>query len=254
MKIEEKYKLEKYIKEDGSEVNVYFDMDRQTIWMNQYELSKLFEKSRVTITKRINIIVEIIGKRFSVCSKFAHTGADNKNYEVEFYSNELIDKLALKFRFKKYYEFKEWVSSVFEKSKRDLSKKYEIVEFNDENISLDVNVDYEHDTVWLTQKQIARLYAVSIDNISLHIKNIYSSKELDVTSTFEESSIVQFEVDRYVTRNIKYYNFDMVLAIGYRINSKRGILFRKWASSVLKKYSFNGYAINEKRCLDCQSV
>ena len=254
MKIEEKYKLEKYIKEDGSEVNVYFDIDRQTIWMNQNELSKLFEKSRVTITKRINIIVEIIGKGFSVCSKFAHTGTDNKNYEVEFYSNELIDKLALKFRFEKYYEFKEQVVSIFEKSKRELSKKYEIVEFNDENLSLDVNVDYEHDTVWLTQKQIARLYAVSIDNISLHIKNIYSSKELDLTSTFEESSIVQFEGDRYVTRNIKYYNFDMVLAIGYRVNSKRGILFRKWASSVLKKYSFNGYAINEKRCLDCQSV
>ena len=75
--------------------------------MNQNELSKLFEKSRVTITKRINIIVEIIGKGFSVCSKFAHTGTDNKNYEVEFYSNELIDKLALKFRFEKYYEFKE---------------------------------------------------------------------------------------------------------------------------------------------------
>ena len=101
MKIEEKYKLEKYIKEDGSEVNVYFDIDRQTIWMNQNELSKLFEKSRVTITKRINIIVEMIGKKFSVCSKFAHTGKDNKNYEVEFYSNELIDKLALKLRFEK---------------------------------------------------------------------------------------------------------------------------------------------------------
>ena len=251
MKIEEKYKLEKYVKEDGSEVNVYFDIDRQTIWMNQNELSNLFEKSWVTITKRINIIVEIIEKGFSVCSKFAHTGADNKNYEVEFYSNELIDKLALKFRFEKYYEFKEWVSSVFEKSKRDLSKKYEIVEFNDENISLDVNVDYEHDTVWLTQEQIAFLYDVDRSRISRHINNIYEEKELEEGSTCAENAQVQFEGDRYVTRNIKYYNFDMVLAIGYRVNSKRGILFRKWASSVLKKHSFNGYAINEKRCLDC---
>ena len=253
MKIEEKYKLEKYIKEDGSEVNVYFDIDGQTIWMNQKYLTILFKKDKSVINRNIKMLDSVVADFETTSSIFATTALDGKTYEVEFYSMNLIDKLALKFRFEKYYDFKEWVSSVLEKSKRELSKKYEIVEFNYENISLDVNVDYEHDTVWLTQKQIARLYAVSIDNISLHIKNIYSSKELDVTSTFEESSIVQFEGDRYVTRNIKYYNFDMVLAIGYRVNSKRGILFRKWASSVLKKYSFNGYAINEKRCLDCQS-
>ena len=254
MKIEEKYKLEKYIKEDGSEVNVYFDIDRQTIWMNQKYLTILFEKDKSVINRNIKMLDSVVADFETTSSIFATTALDGKTYEVEFYSMNLIDKLALKFRFEKYYDFKEWVSSVLEKSKRELSKKYEIVEFNYENISLDVNVDYEHDTVWLTQKQIARLYDVSIDNISLHIKNIYSSKELDVTSTFEESSIVQFEGDRYVTRNIKYYNFDMILSVGYRVNSKRGILFRKWASSVLKKYSFNGYAINEKRCLDCQSA
>ena len=170
---------------------------------------------------------------------------------MEFYSNELIDKLALKFRFEKYYDFKEWVSSVFEKSKRELSKKYEIVEFNDENISLDVNVYYEHDTVWLTQEQIAFLYDVDRSRISRHINNIYEENELDKDSTCAENAHMgSLGMQTYTTM---IYNFDMVLAIGYRVNSKRGILFRKWASSVLKKYSFNGYAINEKRCLDCQS-
>ena len=139
----------------------------------------------------------------------------------------------------------------FEKSRIDLSKKYEIVEFNDENLSLDVNVDYEHDTVWLTQEQIAFLYDVDRSRISRHINNIYEEKELDKDSTCAENAHMgSLGMQTYTTM---IYNFDMVLAIGYRVNSKRGILFRKWASSVLKKYSFNGYAINEKRCLDCQA-
>ena len=253
MKIEEKYKLEKYIKEDGSEVHVYFDIDRQTIWMNQKHLTILFKKDKSVINRNIKMLDSVVANFETTGSIFATTALDGKTYEVEFYSMNLIDKLALKFRFEKYYEFKEWVVSIFEKSKRELSKKYEIVEFNDENISLDVNVDYEHDTVWLTQEQIAFLYDVDRSRISRHINNIYEENELEEGSTCAENAQVQFEGDRYVTRNIKYYNFDMVLAIGYRVNSKRGILFRKWASSVLKKYSFNGYAINEKRCLDCQS-
>jgi len=250
MKIEEKYKLEKYIKEDGSEVNVYFDIDRQTIWMNQKYLTILFKKDKSVINRNIKMLDSVVANFETTGSIFATTALDGKTYEVEFYSMNLIDKLALKFRFEKYYEFKEWVCSVFEKSKRELSKKYEIVEFNDENISLDVNVDYEHDTVWLNRRQIALLFNVSVDNVSFHIKNILACGELDNTSVYEDSSATGFDGKTY---KIYMYNFDMILSVGYRVNSKRGILFRKWASSVLKKYSFNGYAINEKRCLDCQS-
>ena len=124
MKIEEKYKLEKYIKEDGSEVNVYFDIDRQTIWMNQKYLTILFKKDKSVINRNIKMLDSVVANFETTCSIFATTALDGKTYEVEFYSNELIDKLALKFRFEKYYEFKKWVGSVFEKSKRELSKKY----------------------------------------------------------------------------------------------------------------------------------
>ena len=89
---------------------------------------------------------------------------------------------------------------------------------------------------------------MTVDNVSFHIKNILACGELDNTSVYEDSSATGFDGKTY---KIYMYNFDMILSIGYRVNSKRGILFRKWASSVLKKYSFNGYAINEKRCLDC---
>ena len=127
---------------------------------------------------------------------------------------------------------------------------YELIKFEDGEFSLDVTVSPIENTVWLTQKQMAELYKVSSDNIGLHIKNILKEKELD-DSTTEESSVVQIEGKRKVKRKTKIYNLDMIISVGYRVNSKRGILFRKWAASVLKQYMMNGYSLNEKRCLEC---
>ena len=93
---------------------------------------------------------------------------------------------------------------------------------------------------------MADLFDVSTDNIGLHIKNIFSSGELDMATT-EEYSVVQQEGNRKVKRRIKFYNLDMITSVGYRVNSKKGILFRKWASNILKKYLVEGYAVNEKR-------
>ena len=247
MKIEEKYKLEKYIKEDGSEVNVYFDIDRQTIWMSQKEMSLLVNKSKSTINEHIK---KLYDNEEKYVSEFGFSESWNKE---KYFNSNVVFKITDKYDFKECDNFKTWALRHLEKSFREnkINKKYEIVEFNDENISLDVNVDYEHDTVWLNRRQIALLFNVSVDNVSFHIKNILACGELDNTSVYEDSSATGFDGKTY---KIYMYNFDMILSIGYRVNSKRGILFRKWASSVLKKYSFNGYAINEKRCLDCQNV
>lgn len=128
-------------------------------------------------------------------------------------------------------------------------KKYELIKFNDGNFSLDVKVSPNEDTVWLTQKDMALLFNVSIDNISLHIKNIINDGELD-QSVFEESSITASDGKKYKT---KIYNLDMIISVGYRVKSKRGIIFRKWANSVLKQYLINGYAINAERIMAYQS-
>ena len=128
----------------------------------------------------------------------------------------------------------------------DKEKNYEIVKFKDEELELDVNVSISEDTVWLSQSDMARLFDVSTDNIGLHIKNILNDGELD-ESTTEESSVVQTEGNRKVMRRIKIYNLDMIISVGYRVKSKRGTLFRKWATNVLKQYLLNGYAINENR-------
>ena len=121
-------------------------------------------------------------------------------------------------------------------------EKYELVKFIDGEFELEVNVSPKDNTVWLTQKQMSILFNVSIDNISLHIKNILK-EELDNT-VYEESSITASDGKKYRT---KIYNLDMIISVGYRVKSKRGILFRRWANQVLKEYLLKGYVINENR-------
>ena len=124
--------------------------------------------------------------------------------------------------------------------------KFELVKFTDNNFEINVRADIDNDTVWLTQKEMVLLFEVSIDNISLHIKNILKENELDISS-IEESSVVQIEGNRKVNRHIKIYNLDMIISVGYRVKSQRGILFRKWANKILKEYLIQGYSINQKR-------
>ena len=116
----------------------------------------------------------------------------------------------------------------------------EIVLFTDGNTEIEVQISPELETVWLTQKQMGELFGVKQATLSEHIKNIIDTGELDETS-------IGFSDKSSGGRKPKIYNLDMILSVGYRVNSKRGIAFRRWASSVLKQYTLNGYAINERR-------
>ena len=123
--------------------------------------------------------------------------------------------------------------------------KNEIIIFEDQEVKLEVNMKDE--TVWLSQQQMAELFDSSRTNIIEHINNIYSSGELDKNSTCQDFRQVRKEGKREVVRNIPFYNLDMIISIGYRVNSKKGIIFRKWATKVLKDYMLKGYAVNQKR-------
>ena len=118
--------------------------------------------------------------------------------------------------------------------------KNEIVLFTDGDINIEVQINPDRETVWLTQKQMEALFDVKHATVSEHITNILASGELDETS-------VGFSDKSSGGRKPKIYNLDMILSVGYRVNSKRGIAFRKWANNVLKQYIIQGYAINEKR-------
>ena len=128
-------------------------------------------------------------------------------------------------------------------------RKYEIVKFVDGELELEVNVSLNENTVWLNQEQLASLFGVNISAVNKHIKNILSENELDELSTISKMEIVRFEGDRRVKRIISYYNLDMIISIGYRVKSRRGVIFRQWANKVLKEYLLKGYVINENRVI-----
>lgn len=114
----------------------------------------------------------------------------------------------------------------------------------DESVQLEVRL--EEETVWLTQAQMALLFGTQRQAITKHIKNIYESKELYKAATSSILEQVQKEGNRFVTRRIEYYNLDVIISVGYRVNTIRGIQFRQWANKVLKDYLLKGYAINQR--------
>ena len=116
--------------------------------------------------------------------------------------------------------------------------------------SIELNVKLENDTVWLTQSQMAELFGVDRTSIVRHIRNIYKSEELDQNSTCAKNAQVRTEGHRSILREIPYYNLDMIISVGYRVNSKNATSFRRWATSVLKQYLIKGYAINQQIKLD----
>lgn len=120
-----------------------------------------------------------------------------------------------------------------------------IVVYNDGELELKVSVNEE--TIWLTQKQLAELFKVSKQNVSLHINNIFNEEELHKKSTVKFFLIVQKEGNREVERNIEHYNLDMIISIGYRVNSFTATKFRQWATKILKNYIQNGYVINSEK-------
>ena len=121
----------------------------------------------------------------------------------------------------------------------------EIIKFVNGDLQLDVTVSQDNETVWLNRNQLAQLFDRDVKTIGKHINNALK-EELD-NSTVAKFATVQTEGNREIQRSIEYYNLDMIISVGYRVKSQNGVIFRKWATSILKDYMMKGYAINEKR-------
>lgn len=126
-------------------------------------------------------------------------------------------------------------------------KNYQLIAFTEDDLSLDVRVDAEKETVWLTQAEMAELFGIERPVVLYHLRTIYRNEELSEEATCTKTVQVQNEGGRAVKRERPIYNLDVILSVGYRVNSKRGIAFRRWANTVLKQYLVEGYALNEKR-------
>ena len=124
------------------------------------------------------------------------------------------------------------------------NKNNEIILFENQGVKLEVNLKDE--TVWLNRQQLAELFDRDIKTIGKHINNALNEELIDIP-TVAKFATVQKEGNREVTRNIEYYNLDVIISVGYRVKSKNGIIFRQWANKILKDYMLKGYAVNQKR-------
>jgi hypothetical protein len=126
-------------------------------------------------------------------------------------------------------------------------RENQIVVYQAKSGALELRADASRETFWLTQQQVAGVFNVQKAAISKHVKNIFESGELDKRSTVSILETIQREGGRLITRNVEHYNLDLVLSVGYRVNSKQATLFRQWATKTLRRYIVNGYAINRSR-------
>lgn len=136
----------------------------------------------------------------------------------------------------------------------DMNREIRYVVYHVEDTDHAVNAVVQNESIWVTQKTMAELFGCSSDNISLHLKNIYSDGELDKSATTEEISVVQKEGSRQVNRKVLFYNLDAIISVGYRVNSKKATKFRIWATGVLKEYMTKGFAMDDERLKQGESV
>ena len=120
-----------------------------------------------------------------------------------------------------------------------------VYEASDGDVQVDVRFDRE--TAWLTQRQMAEVFGTTPENVLMHLRNVFSSGELDADPTTKDFLVVRAEGDRTVRRRLKHYNLDAIISVGYRVNSKRGVRFRQWATRTLREHLIHGYTLNERR-------
>lgn len=133
-----------------------------------------------------------------------------------------------------------------------MNQNNQIIIYNTDEGGVKIDVKLTDETVWLSQAQMADLFQKTIPTINEHIKNVFSERELAENSTIRKFRIVQKEGNREVSRDIDFYNLDVIISVGYRVKSKQGTQFRIWATKTLKEYLLKGYVVNEKRLLDAR--
>jgi hypothetical protein len=127
----------------------------------------------------------------------------------------------------------------------NLNSQITLYQTDDGKVELEVR--FEQDSVWLTQRQMGAVFDTTPENILMHLKNIFKDEELPESSATKDFLAVQSEGKRLVERNLKHYNLDAIISVGYRVNSKRAVLFRQWATQRLREYLVQGYTLNQQR-------
>ena len=236
--------------DDEKKLEILVSEDTNEAWLSLEQIAILFGKSRTTIYR---CIIATYNSHFSesdiVCFKLKHSVPNHENVfklNTKVYSLDFVLKLGEEIDSKKAVLLKQFLDNRINDT---FDKNNNVIVYNNGIVSIDVTVSPLEETVWLTQSLIANLFETSQQNISYHINNIFSEGELDSNSVHKEILYTAPDNKQYLH---DFYNLDLILAVGYRIKSKRAIEFRKWVTSVLKQYLLKGYSIDEHRVLVTQ--
>ena len=225
---EKKYELIKF--EDGDfSLDVNVSPNEETVWLNVHDLAHLFERDEKTIRKHINNALkeECINSTVAKFATVQNEGNRKVTREIEYFNLDIITYVGYRVKSNRGIKFREWALTTLEQLKTKNGSTKPLIVFKHNEITLDVTVSPDEDTVWLTKDQITLLYETTRQNVEYHINNIYTQKELEEWATCKEILQVQNENNRLVTRTVNIYNLDMIISLGYRINSKNAIIFRK---------------------------
>ena len=233
---EQKYNVIKYI-DGGVDIDVY-EIEEE-FYLIRKDILNLLSIGHSTFAK---IAKEAAANNEIIPNKFQKMVFNHSKRPVIFYPLNLVKEMANKHNYGAFLKLMNWLS---ETRTYPINIDMEIVRFNQDNLSFDVTVSPKEKTVWLSQKEMAILYDTTQQNISLHINNIFKDGELEECSVHKEYLYTGPDGKNYL---ISSYNLKMVLAVGYRVKTKRAFIFKNWASNILERYMIGGHAINETRC------
>ncbi len=227
--------------DDEKKLEIYVSKDTNEAWLSIEQIAILFSKSRATIYNYISITYKKynIGEEHK-CLNFRQIVTHDGKNKTKHYTLSFVIKLGNLLHSNQAIILKDWLNKQF---LTDGNSK-EIIVYNNGAISIDVTVSPLEETVWLTQSLIAALFETSQQNISYHINNIFNEGELDTSLVHKEILYTGSDNKQYMH---DFYNLDLILAVGYRVKSKRAIEFRKWVTNVLKQYLLKGYSIDQNR-------
>ena len=229
---ENEYKIIKFI--DGElELDVRFSIDGSTVYLNQRQICELYNSSKTSVSEHIKKIIETDGLDETQTVRIFRTLAESgRCYKVKYYNLDIILAVGYRTKSNRITKFNNWVKETLNELNNEsqiqkpvnYANNYEIVKFESGSISVDVNVSPNEDTIWLNIKEISVLFERDISVIGKHIRDILKESELNYDSVKANFAYTASDGKTY---NVEYYNLDMVLSVGYRVNSKRGIEFRR---------------------------
>ena len=250
----EDYQIFKF-KYQEIEIDLLSSIEEETVWLNQEQLINLYNTSKSNISEHLkNIFIEYKLDKESVVRNFRTTASDSKNYNVKYYNLEVILLLDIKLKSKIGSLIKEQLE-IFLKTNNIKKKRFEIVKFIDNTVEIDVNVSPEEQTIWLTLEQISKLFDRDKSVISRHIKKIFETNEVEEFSSvaFYATQLNKYDPrtnkERKTTVNISIYNLDVILSVGYKVNSVKGSIFR---NEILSEYLINGFVLNKKQLINSE--